>query len=42
MSVTGFRYGKSLEDYLVRATLPKLNVEDVKHVGKRLVWSVVL
>ena len=34
--VIGLRNGKSLKDFLVRATLPKLRVEDVNHVGKNL------
>ena len=36
--LVGFRNGKSLKDYLVRAKLSKL---DVNHVGKKLVWSVI-
>ena len=36
--VKGFRKGKNLRDYLVRATLPNLmRVEDVKQIGKNLV-----
>ena len=35
--VIGFRNGKNLKDFLVRATLPNLTrVEDVNHVEKNL------
>ena len=43
MCLMGFENGKSLKHYLVRASLPKfMRVEDMKHLGKELVWSVIL
>ena len=41
--VVGFRNGKSLKDYLVRAKLPKLDESGrCEPCGKKLVWSVIL
>ena len=41
MPVIGFSNGKSLEDFLVRATLPKLNESGrCKPFGKKHVWFV--
>ena len=41
--IIGFRNGKSLKDFLVRATLPILNDSGrCESCGKELVWSVIL
>ena len=41
--VVGFRNGKSLKDYLVRAKLPKLDESGrCEPCGKKLVWSMIL
>ena len=41
--IVGFRNGQSLQDYLVRAKLFKLEENGrCEHVGKKLAWSVIL
>ena len=41
--VIGFRNGKSLKDYLLRAMLPNLNKSRrYEPCGKKLVWSMTL
>ena len=43
VSIKGFRNGKSLKDYFVRATLPKLNdFGRCETCGKKLALSVIL